>query len=140
MPANTAGKALPYPLPSEPVSAGAENIRKLAQSVDNMVQSGTVNTGTMVAGTAVDVPVVFPVAYAAVPTVVVTALGTAPENTVASVTSNAAGLPTATGFTVRAKRISGTAAFDVAWVAIGKVGLVALAADEAAPESEPETT
>jgi len=105
-----------------------------------MIQAGVVTAPIVAANTAVDVVVTFPVPYAVAPSVIVTAYGTAPENTVASVTSNASGVPSTTGFWIRAKRISGSATFDVGWVAVGKVGLVALAADEAAPESEPETT
>jgi hypothetical protein len=122
MPANTPAKALPYPLATEPVASGADNMRKLAQSVENMVQSGTVNTGTMVAGTPTDIPVVFNPAFAVAPSIVVTPLGSAPETQLASVL---AGGLTAAGMTIRAKRISGTAAYDIGWVAVGKVTAVA---------------
>jgi len=123
MPATTAVRALPYPLPSEPVSAGAENIRKLAQSVDNMAQGGRVTLPEAAIGSNMDFAVVFPVPYAAVPHVIVTAITTAPDVALAMAL---AGSVTANGFTVRGRRVSGNSgAFDALWIAVGKTTLVA---------------
>jgi hypothetical protein len=119
----TPGKALPYPAPTDPVASGAENLRKLAQSVDNMILAGTGTHPTNTVGSNQDYAVVFTVPFATVPIVVLTPLTTAPDIAVACVL---AGSVTTTGFTARGRRTSGGAgAFDSAWIAVGKTTLVA---------------
>jgi len=70
-----------------------------------------------------DFAVVFPVPFATVPVVVVTAITTAPDVAMACALF---GSYTVNGFTVRGRRVSGNAGdFDALWFAVGKVTLVA---------------
>lgn len=123
MPSNTAAKKLPYPLPAEPASAGAEAIRKLAQSVDNMIQTGiaTLPTAASSGGNS-DFALVFPLAFQTAPLVFLTSLTTAPDQVFASVVS---GTVTTAGCTIRGRRPGGTNGWDVQWVAIGPINAVA---------------
>jgi hypothetical protein len=137
----TPAKKLPYPQSSDPVAQGADAIRRLAQSVDNMVQAGIVTVPITALNTNADVAVNFPVPFASAPVAVTltTVTGT-PQTCVVSVSSGAP--PTAAGFTARGQRTSGgVQTFDCYWVAIGPVGVVALAAEsdaESEPVAEPE--
>jgi hypothetical protein len=84
MPANTPNLALPYPLPTDQVAAGAGDIRALAEAIDPLLanaveapggadryrlQAGQVVIGTMDANTETRVTVVYPEPFAAVPVV-----------------------------------------------------------------------
>ena len=69
MPATTP-KGLPYPLGTDRVMDGDDNIRRLAQAVENYVQAGTAQVPAGSDGnTHASVAVVFPVPYAAPPVV-----------------------------------------------------------------------
>jgi len=78
------------------------------------IQAGTATTGTHVVSVTLTTAVVFPVAFAAAPVVILTGKADPvnidyPEQ-VANVTT--------TGFDLKTARKVGTAAFDVGWVAI----------------------
>lgn len=122
MPSQTAGYRLPYPLGTDRLMDGDDQIRKLAQSVENCVQSGTVTIPITAVNTQATVAVTFPVAYQAAPVVVAgwvagTIAGSVGGLTLASVTT--------TGFTAAGIRTSGAAAIPAAWVAVGQVVAVA---------------
>jgi hypothetical protein len=122
MPAVTAGKGLPYPLGTDRLMDGDDAIRKLAQSVDNMVQGGTISIPITATNTPVMVSIVFPVAYVG---------GALPNVTCSPVTNNphqvfaAVNAPSATGVNIWGARTSGTTAFTVHWVAVGPIAPVA---------------
>lgn len=63
MPATTSKRLLPYPLGSDRVMDGDDQIRKLAQSVENMVQSNLFSV-TPTANTPTLTTITFPLAYA----------------------------------------------------------------------------
>lgn len=136
MPSSTSGKKLPYPLTSDPVASGADAIRKLAQSVDNMIQTQRVTIPITTAGTAAVLAVVFPVPFLAIPTVVVSTnvtSGTMSDRPAVSVAQI-----TTTGFNFIGYRQTGTSPFDATYTAIGQVNTVALAAEaDEAPAEEP---
>lgn len=75
MPSNTA-RGFPYPLPAEPVAAGADNIKALAQAIDTKrhVQQGTV-TITMPNAATGNIAVTFPQAFTRAPRVMATIYG-----------------------------------------------------------------
>ena len=123
MPGTSTRGKLPYPLPSEPVSAGADSIRKLAQSVDNMVQAGTVSMDFTALNSNVDVNINFAVAFASAPFCYCGMITGFPQNYVVSILST--GL-TASGCTIRGRQISGgLGAINVHWIAVGPVATVA---------------
>lgn len=120
MPASTAGKALPYPLGTDRVMDGDDQIRKLAQSVDNMVQTGSATVPITAAGTAASVVVTFPVAFASAPTVVV-AVGGAGSGLMSASPLTATSNASPTQVTIWGIRATGTATFSVNYVAVGPV-------------------
>src|SRR5215510_9360816 len=72
MPSQTAGYRLPYPLGTDRLMDGDDQIRKLAQSVENMVQTGLWSSPALVANTPVTATITFPVAFNAAPAVFLT--------------------------------------------------------------------
>jgi hypothetical protein len=115
--ASTGTKKLPYPQPSEPIAQGADAIRKLAQSVDNMVQAGAVTVAIGTANLNQSQAVAFPVPFNSAPYVCITPIsGPTPDFTTAwwvtAVTAN--------GFTAWSRR-STTGNFTAHWVAVGSV-------------------
>lgn len=129
MPATTAKYKLPYPLGSDRVMDGDDQIRKLAQSVENMVQTGVVTIPVTALNTNTDAAVVVPVAFAGAPVVSLTMYSSFPQNYVVSLFNGTP--PTAAGFTVRGRQIAGGAAqpLDVHWIAVGPVSAVVAAAE-----------
>jgi hypothetical protein len=69
MSSQTAGKNLPYPLGTDRVMDGDDAIRRLAQSVDNMIQMAQLTIPITAAQTAASVTWTFPIAFAAGPMV-----------------------------------------------------------------------
>jgi NAD-dependent dihydropyrimidine dehydrogenase PreA subunit len=94
---------------------GDDMMRKLAQSVENMVQTGTASVNVTTGGSASTLAITFPVAFAAPPTVVVTPSGSSPN-----IGAMVATTPTATAVTIAAYRATAGAQV-VYWVAIGPV-------------------
>lgn len=119
MPSTTAGYKLPYPLGTDRVMDGDDQIRKLAQSVENCMQSGTVSVNVTTGGTPATATVTFPVAYTVAPIVICSATGGNPLTVGAmpSAISN-------TGFTMNAVRNT-AGAQTCNWVAIGPIAAVA---------------
>jgi hypothetical protein len=120
MPATTAGRNLPYPLGTDRLMDGDDQIRKLAQSVDNMIQSGVISVPLVAVNAPVSVNVVFPVPYSATPNVTCSPVTNNPHQVFASVNA-----PTAAGLVIWGARTSGTTAINVHWVAVGPVAPVA---------------
>lgn len=121
MPSQTSPKNLPYPLGTDRVMDGDDMIRKLAQSVDNMVQGGQISPNIVTGGTAVQTTVTFPVAYAAGSTPFVAATpvaSNASTNIAVSVTSIGA-----TSMVVSCVRAS-SGTQSVQWVAAGPIAAV----------------
>lgn len=80
MPSQTGNVKLPYPLSSEPVAAGADNIRQLAEALDIRVAFamswGAPGFGTIAAGASTTITATFPVGrFAVAPYVVCTPNG-----------------------------------------------------------------
>jgi hypothetical protein len=98
---------------------GDDMIRKLAQSVDNMIQAGSATIPIVAVNAPLSVAVTFPVAYSTIPVVVATPVTNNPHQVFGSVTGR-----TAAGCVVWGARSSGTAVFDVTWVAVGPVSPV----------------
>jgi hypothetical protein len=94
---------------------GDDQIRKLAQSVDNMVQVGTATVNVTTGGTAASQAVNFPVPYSAAPIVIANAQGAAASSQTATATSI-----TAAGFNASAVRAS-AGPVTVSWIAVGPV-------------------
>jgi hypothetical protein len=112
---------LPYPAPTDPVAAGADDIRRLAQAVDIHIQAGTTNVGSLVTSTPVSAAITFPAAFATTPAITLTVRGAAAPQNFALSTQN----ETATGFTLWATRIAGAAgSVGVSWTAVGKSTVV----------------
>lgn len=118
MPGSTTPNGFPYPISNEPVSDGAAAIQLLAESVDDHValqKSGTVTTGTLVAGTYSSTAITFTTPFPAsgpVPQVVAMANGSTTTEMYAQANSI-----TRSGFTLAYKRTTGTAAMSVHWIA-----------------------
>lgn len=124
MPSATPGRNLPYPLGTDRVMDGDDQIRKLAQSVENMVQTAVVQIPFVTNGTAASVTWTFPVAFADVPFVVATWQGAA--GILGQSPFLAAALPTNTAVLIWGVRATGGAGnAPVTVVAIGKVSPVA---------------
>lgn len=123
---STTSKGLPYPLGTDRVMDGDDQIRKLAQAVENYVQAGNAPLAISAADTNTTVVVPFPVPYAQAPVVTVTAATGPPASGYLSVW---VGNVTAQDVTIGAKRAGASAGFTVNWTAVGKIGAVALAAD-----------
>lgn len=120
MPSDTAPNDYPYPLSSEPMADLAAAVQALAEAVEAKLggqKSGTVNSGTMVAGTTKTVAVVFATPFPAagpVPRVVASLTGGQGTNansevTVAAITRN--------GFNLLFNRATLTGALDASWQA-----------------------
>jgi hypothetical protein len=108
----TSGKGIFYPAATDPLAAANDHQRRLAQSVDNMVQSGTVSVDLSTADANNTANVTFPIAYAAPPQVVV--CGNSAPATAAGASSYVwATSVTATGFTAGARRQGALASFTV---------------------------
>ena len=121
MPATTPGRNLPYPLGTDRLMDGDDQIRKLAQSVENMVQTTRLTIPIVAANAAVNVTWTFPIAYSAAPTVTATIIGGVVSNGGAvSIGAVAANNAVVTGI-----RATGTAVFDVFVIAVGPVTAVA---------------
>lgn len=120
MPATTADKKLPYPLGNDRVMDGDDQIRKLAQSVDNMVQAGTVGVPITTGGTSGQIVVTFPVAYSAPPFVNVTYRA----SSASSASSVSCDQPTTTSVPINGVRAS-SGTLNVMWTAVGPVVAVA---------------
>lgn len=118
MPSQTATKNLPFPLGTDRVMDGDDQIRKLAQSVDNMAQAGNASINVTTGGSPSTLVVTFPVAYAAAPNVAVAAQGSS-VNIGASVAAATATAVTLAGFRATA------GPQVVYWVAVGPVVAVA---------------
>jgi hypothetical protein len=67
MPATTPGRNLPYPVGTDRVTDGDDAIRRLAQSVENMVQSGTASLASSTGGATNTIAITFPTAFTANP-------------------------------------------------------------------------
>ncbi len=78
------------------------------------IQTGTATTGTHVVNTTLTTAVVFPVAFAAAPIVMVTGKADPVNLSYPEEAQNV----TATGFDLKTARAVGTAAFDVMWLAV----------------------
>jgi len=98
---------------------GDDAMRKLAQSVDNMVQAGVATVNVTTGGTAASTTVTFPVAYASPPVVVVT-----PQGAASTTQSASAGGPSATSFSCNAVRAT-AGPVTCLWIAVGPVVAVA---------------
>ena len=134
MPGTTAAKNLPYPVGTDRVMDGDDQIRKLAQAVDNMVQAGSVNVNVTTGGTPASAAVTFPVPFASQPFVAATpAMGNA-----ANYQCNT-GAPSTTGFTMSAVRNT-AGNVTVQWIAVGPVTAVAAASAETEPTQESEVS
>jgi hypothetical protein len=121
MAATTPTGGLPYPAPTDPVSAGADDIRRLAQALDVRIQTGTTNVPFVTTGTPASVNVTFPAAFAGTPVIALTTRGAAAPQNFALSTQN----ETTTGFTCWATRIAGAAgSVGVGWIAVGKATAV----------------
>lgn len=120
MPAATSAKGLPYPLGTDRVQDGDDQIRKLAQSVDNMVQAGSVTVPISTGGTSAQVVVTFPVAYAVAPIVV----STVKANTASSNANTSVDNQTVSNVAINAVRTS-TGNMTIHWMAVGPVVAVA---------------
>jgi uncharacterized membrane protein (DUF485 family) len=118
MPAATTGKNLPYPLGTDRVMDGDDQIRKLAQSVDNMVQVGRVTVPITANNANANVTWTFPIAYAANPTVIATPIGGASISNGAAI---AVGTITTTNVSMVGRVASGASTFDVFLIAVGPV-------------------
>ena len=118
MPSQTSAKNLPYPLGTDRLMDGDDQIRKLAQSVDNMVQAGKADVNVTTGGTYTTLSVTFPVAYSAPPAVVISAQGTSPN--VGALVGQA---PTATAFLAAAVRAT-AGILSTYWVAVGPITAV----------------
>jgi len=121
MPSTTAGYKLPYPLGTDRVMDGDDQIRKLAQSVENMVQNGVVNITPSAVDTTTTAAVTFPVPYSAAPNVFVNF--NSPPGSGYSMMAWA-GSPTTSGFTMSLRKGTTTAS-NVFWLAVGPVVAVA---------------
>jgi H-type lectin domain len=121
MPGSTTAKAMPYPLPTEPTAQGADAIRKLAQSTDNMIQTGSATAPVTTAGVTASVAVTFPVPFSTPPAI---ALGMNFGTMNGAFTVTASNVTT-TGFTLNARREVGAASWPTYWIAVGKVVAVA---------------
>jgi len=122
MPASTAGYKLPYPLGTDRVMDGDDQIRKLAQSVENMVQTGQVTIPITAPNTPASATWTFPVPFAsATPTVLATLIAVGPlgRGVVVTVTN-----PTATSCVLNAQAASGSAGVQVFTLAVGPVTAV----------------
>jgi hypothetical protein len=118
MPSQTSVKNLPFPLGTDRVMDGDDQIRKLAQSVDNMAQGGLANINVTTGGSPSTLVVTFPVAYAAVPVVTTGVQGSSPN------IGSGVQAVTATNVTLSGYRATaGTQ--GVYWIAIGPVVAVA---------------
>ena len=117
MPSQTSGKNLPFPLGTDRLADGDDQIRKLAQSVDNMVQAGIVSVPITAVSTPASVTVNFPVAYAVAPMVV----ACLQFGSTVPVLSVAVASITTTSFQINARRESGSAAINCYWIAVGPV-------------------
>lgn len=123
MPATTPGRNLPYPLGTDRLMDGDDQIRKLAQSVENMVQAAVVNIPFAANNTATSVTWTFPVAFADIPIVVATWQGAA--GILGQTPYLACALPTVSQVLVWGIRASGGAGTaPVSVIAIGKVTAV----------------
>jgi hypothetical protein len=119
MPSQTAGRNLPYPLGTDRVMDGDDAIRKLAQSVDNMIQVAQVTVPITAANAPASVTWTYPVPFSAPPPVVLAtlnALGPLSRGVMVTITAL-----TATNCVVNAQASSGTANVSVFVVAIGPV-------------------
>lgn len=121
MPATTSGYKLPYPLGTDRLMDGDDQIRKLAQSVENMVQTGTVNITPSAVDTTTTVTVTFPVAFSAAPLVFCNFNSPPGSGYTLLVWSSS---PTTTNVAINIRKGTTTAS-NVNWVAIGPVVAVA---------------
>ena len=122
MPSTTVAKLLPYPLGTDRLMDGDDQIRKLAQSVDNMVQVGRVTIPITTAATPANVTLTFSPAFAnASIFVVATMIGT----TAISVGQVAVSSIAANQCVISGVRSTGTAPFDAFVIAVGPVAAVA---------------
>lgn len=107
----------PYPLGTDRLADGDDVMRDLAQAIDTRLgvyAAGVVTPPIVAAGANANVAVTFPVGrFPATPAVLATPRATNPNN----VRATAAGA-TATGVTIYGGRDSGTAVFDVMWLAV----------------------
>jgi hypothetical protein len=127
MPASTNPKNLPYPLGTDRVMDGDDAIRALAQSVDNMVQAGSVQIAAVVVDTTYTINVAFPVAYAAAPIVMVTPATGAPAPGGGGGGQSAwVQAITTAGCTVGFRRTGGggTSPTVIGWLAVGPVAAI----------------
>jgi len=117
MPAATSGRNLPYPLGTDRLMDGDDQIRKLAQSVDNMIQSGQVTIPITAVATPVSANVTFPIPFASPPAVLVGIVSGNPGTFTVAVAPS----PTATGCVIWGRRETGTSSYPAVWLAIGPV-------------------
>lgn len=113
-------KNIPYPLGTDRVMDGDDAMRRIAQSVDNMVQGRAESIPVTTADTNGTLAVTFPVPYAS-PPVVVTGLNQGPP---AGTNQNAfvwAASITATGFNFVGRRSASGTTLSASWVAVGPV-------------------
>lgn len=119
MPSTTTGFRLPFPLGTDRLMDGDDQIRKLAQSVENMIQVAQVTIPITAANTPASVLWTYPVPFAVAPSAVVaTLIATGPLSrglvvTVTAVNPN--------NVTLNAQATSGTAGVNVFAMAIGPV-------------------
>lgn len=117
MPAATAGRNLPYPLGTDRVTDGDDQIRKLAQSVENMIQTASVVIPVAATNTATNFVWVYPIPFSAVPVVVATLVG----GVVSSGGNLSIAGQTTTQVTITGYRTSGTTAITAQVIAVGPV-------------------
>lgn len=123
MPSQTSGKNLPYPLGTDRLMDGDDAIRKLAQSVDNMVQAATVTVPVTAANTPASVTWTFPVAYSAPPVVLACPAGGTAIVGRGTVVAPAQAI-TNTSVAITAQTSTGTGAVPVWVIAVGPVSAV----------------
>ncbi|MBO0885111.1 MAG: hypothetical protein J2P17_33230 [Mycobacterium sp.] len=114
---DTSDLGLPYPLPTDAIANGANDIQNLATALDAhlRIASGVVSIPTNAANTQAQVTVTFPAArFTAAPAVTVTGVSLASPQIV----SVAIAAPTASSVIIGGIRTTGTTAFNAHWIAI----------------------
>jgi hypothetical protein len=123
MPSQTPGYRLPWPLGTDRVMDGDDQIRKLAQSVENCFQSALITIPTTTPNTPASITWTYPVAYAVAPLVLVALAGGTGTVTRTPIVA-AAQATTTTGVSISGVAASGTAPLVVFALAIGPINPV----------------
>lgn len=124
MPSQTAGYKLPYPVGTDRVADGDDAMRRLAQSVENMVQTAIITIPITAVNTGATFVWVFPVPYLSPPVVSVTLYSVSAGNLGAHFFGVTVP-PLTTQATIGGFRTSGASTFQVMVMAVGPVNAVA---------------